>query len=556
MTTISPSLPLALRPGSHGQAARAAQGFGAADLGAIERVQARFVQLVDKLQAQGHTGLRAATSHNTGAPELRAPDPQRLGRAFEAAGLPKASERLSPQAALLALVGTLGKMLGASSLANLVAASKARAEALASRSTQAQQLAAALDAALAAEATAADVADAAGADAVQAQAAAEAARAEVDRLQQALEGLDPADPDYETLRAALETDLAGARRAATTAAQGAEQAGARLAAASEQYLAAVDVSNKVRAQVDAFNREDPTGLRPPEVDLGSRSARMQALIGLLSQIMSDASLEKLKTDSEATIKRLEASQKEQLKLAEEQEAELERAREAETKSGCFGKVFGWVSKALAVVGSIAAIAVGTLTANPLLVVAGTVGLIMTVDSIQAEFTGFSVMGKVTDAIGKAVTEALVAFGVDRAIAEQIGAVVAVIVVMVAIIAATIAAGNFSGAATEAGKIVALVKQAVEVVQALAQLASVASSVATSVGNIIVAGIQVDIAKLIAQLEKLLSGDDVIRSLLKMVQDAVAQLSRTGLDLMAQASDILAEEASTSRAVLAHIRTSA
>jgi len=81
-------------------------------------------------------------------------------------------------------------------------------------------------------------------------------------------------------------------------------------------------------------------------------------------------------------------------------------------------------------------------------------------------------------------------------------------------------------------------------------------VATGVGNFIVAGIQVDIAKLLEQLEKYLFGDDVIRNLLQMVQEAAAQLSRTGLDLMAQASDILAEEASTSRAVLAHIRTSA
>ncbi|MGE6332984.1 type III secretion system translocon subunit SctE [Stenotrophomonas sp. NPDC077659] len=557
MNTLSSGLPLplALRSGSHGQAVRAAQGFGAVEAAAIEKVQARFVQLVDRLQAQGPTGPRAASTA-TPAPQLRAPDPQRLGRAFDAAGLQQERARLSPHAALLALVGTLGRMLGASSLANLVAASKLRAEVLAGRSAQGQQLAAALEAALAAERAAADVVDAASAEAQQALAAAEAARAEVDRLQQALDGLDPADPDYERLRAALEGELSSARQTATAAAEGAERAGARLVAASDAYADAVKASSQARAEIDTFDREDVVGLRPPQADMGSRSARMQALIGLLSQIMSDASLEKIRTDSEMAIARLEASQKEQMRLAEEQEAELERAREAEQKSGCFGKVFDWVGKALAVVGSIAAIAVGTLTANPLLVVAGTVGLLMTVDSIQAEFSGFSVMGKVTEAIARVVTEVLVAYGVDRTIAEQIGAVVAVIVVMVAIIAASIAAGNASGAATEAGRIVSLVKQAVEVVQVLAQLASVAASVATSVGSLIVAGIEVEVARLLQLLENLLFGDDVIRNLLQMAQDAAAQLSRTGLALMAQASDILAEEASASRAVLSHIRTSA
>jgi len=554
MNTITQTLPLALRAGSHGETARAARGFGAAEAGAIDKVQSRFIALVESLQAQGSTGTRGQAG-SEGAPQLRAPNPARIDRALDAAGIPK-SERLSPQAALLALVGAVGKLLGNTSMEQLQANSKLRGDALAARGERAAQLAAAMEAALAAEQAAADAVDAASQAALEAMAAAEAARAEVDRLQQELDGLDPQDPQYETLRAAKEAELAGARQAAAAKGEAAEHAGEALIARTASYTQAVAVANDVRARIDAFNREEPMGLRPPEADIGSRGARMHALIGLLSQIMSDASLDKLKSDSELVLKQLESSQKEQLRLAKEQEDELERARAAESKSGCFGKAFGWVGKALAVVGSVAAIAVGTLTANPLLVVAGTVGLLMTVDSIQAEFTGFSVMGKAVEGLSRITSGLLVAFGVDRALAEKIGTLVATVQVMVAMIAASLVAGNISGVASQVGRMATLAKQAVEVVQVLSQLASLTSSVIHSVGNYIVAGIQVNIAKLLAQLEKLMLGDAIIRELLHMVQEAATQLSRTGLDLMVKSSDILAEEAATSRQVLAHIRTTA
>jgi hypothetical protein len=42
----------------------------------------------------------------------------------------------------------------------------------------------------------------------------------------------------------------------------------------------------------------------------------------------------------------------------------------------------------------------------------------------------------------------------------------------------------------------------------------------------------------------------------MAQDAAAQLSRTGAELMLKSSDILAEEAQTAKAVLQSIATTA
>jgi len=91
---------------------------------------------------------------------------------------------------------------------------------------------------------------------------------------------------------------------------------------------------------------------------------------------------------------------------------------------------------------------------------------------------------------------------------------------------------------------------------MAQMANLASTVAVGAGNIIVAGIQVEIAKLLAMLEKLGFNDEVLREMLAMVQEAGAQLNRTAADLMSTSSDILAEEVQTAKAVLQKIGTTA
>lgn len=549
MTTIShpPVLPLALRADGYGDTAKAARGFGAAAAASIEKIEAAFESLVSKLG----DGLPARAPDAGNRVALRAPDAARIARAAQALPPAEGGKRLSGEAALLALVGQLAQSMDSSSLAELKANSKLRKEQLQQRAAQGERLNQALEAAREAELAAGQQADATAEAAQQALLAAEAARAEVQRLQQELEGMDPNAPGYADKEAAL----ASARQTQTQTAAASEQAAADALSAAKAYDKATEEHNNQLRAADQFNRENPLGLRPPEAgQMANRSARMQALIGLLSQIMSDASLDKLRNESESALQQLQANQKESLRLAEEQEKELERQREAESKSGCFGKIFGWIGKALAAIGSVVAIAVGVLIANPAMVVAGVVGLALTIDQIQAEITGFSVMGKVTEALGGVIAKALVAMGVDEELAQQIGSFVAVVVVMVAIIAAMVATGNIGAATSQVGKMALLAKQASEAIQVMAQAANLASATALGIGKIIVADIQIDIAELLASLENLLFSDDVLRELLAMVEAVVTQMNKTGLDLMKHMSDMLHEEASTAKAIIAHVRT--
>ncbi|MEI2260077.1 type III secretion system translocon subunit SctE [Stenotrophomonas indicatrix] len=548
--------PLALRSAGYSDTAAAARGFGAATAAGVAKIEVAFAALVEKLSEQS-LGARQA---NLAVPvALRAPDQDRIVRALggvaEGGG---SSARLSGHGALLAFVGQLAKNMGAMTLTQLVANSKLRSEQLQQRVAQGERLAQAQEAARQAEQAAGEFADTATEAAREALAAAEGARAEAERLQRESDAMDPADPNY----AAKQSELGAARQHQAQAAQRSEQAAAQALSAASSYSRAAQAYQQQLREADQFNREDPVGLRRPDAEqMGSRSARMQALIGLLSQIMADASLDKLRNESELALQQLQASQKESLRLAEEQEKELERMREAEKKSGCFGKIFGWVSKALMLVASVAMIAVGTVGllaggSGAALIAAGVVGLALSIDQIQAEFTGFSAMGKVTEALGGAIAKALVGLGVDEELANQIGSIAATIVIMVAIIAAMVLTGNLAGAAGQVGKVAQLAKQALEVVQVLAQMANLGSVIAVGVGKIIVANIAIDIAELMASLEKLLFADEVIRELLAMVEAVAAQLNQTSLDLMKMMSDMTVEQTSTAKAVLAHVRTTA
>jgi|GEM_PF-992094 len=550
-------VPLALTSAGFGDAARAAQGFGAAtsaQVAMLERqVQSLTSNLLDgKLLSINTQADAGAVVGKNGQPLLAPPDMARIERALGVAGINQGPGRLGGASALTALLGLLTKSMGAQSLADMRANASQRNAQLQARGAQEQKLDQALQAARQAEETAAGAAEGAAAESEQAVAAAEAARAEAERLQKELDGMDPQAPEYADAEAAL----AEAHQKQAQAQQRSEGAAARALDAANALRQATDDYNTALGNLNDFNREDPTGIRPPALnELNSRSARMQALIGQLSEIMSDASLDKLRSEADAAMKQMEASQKEQLRLAQDQEKELERMREAETKSGCSGKVFGWLGKSLAVVGAAMVIGVGAFFC-PALLVAGVVLMALAIDSIQGEFTGVSVMGKVTEAMGGMIAKALMALGVDETVAQQIGYIVATIVIMVAIIAGTLITANVGGAVSTVSKVATTLKKIVEIVQVMAQMANLASTVAVGAGNIIVAGIQVEIAKLLAMLEKLGFNDEVLREMLAMVQEAGAQLNRTAADLMSTSSDILAEEVQTAKAVLQKIGTTA
>lgn len=536
-------MPLVLRSLGRESTVQQAAGFGRiASPDTIDRItKAMFAAFA--AETGPATGTRPGSVDGV---LLREPDMRRAARAVgDEAG------RLRPEAILTLLVGRLQSALGATTLdtlRNRLAFNQAQQLA---RALQGQALSAALQAALDDAIAAQEGADAAAAEAGAAQGGVDAARADVQRLQDELDAMQPDDP----ARAGLDTQLAAARQRLQAAeAQLQDKAGAALAAAAVLDRALHGLET-LRLQADDFNRGQPQGIAV-EKPQRAASAKLQELIARLSQVMSDFSLEKLKSESEALMEQLKAREAENLQRARKQEDEQARAEAAQKKTGCIGKVFKWVGAAVAAVASAVVVAVGLLTANPMLVVAGIIGLAMTIDSMVGLATGHSAMGSVIETVGNAVASALVAVGVSEQLARQIGMIVATIAVVVASMAVSIASGNIGGAVQSINQAAMIAKQVAEVVEVVGQLAGMVGQLTENIGHIIVANIMIGVAELLAAIENSLFGSEVLRELLGKVRDAAADLDRTALDLMQRMSDVIHDDSRTARHVLSLIRTTA
>ena len=550
-TTVVPSqVPLALRSTASASTIKQAAGFGAdtvqtAQASAIEKAAA---QLLAAMKNAGPVPAATGASRS-GQPDgfsLRQPDMARVGIA---AG--PDSGRLTPEAMLTKVLGSLQQALekgGLDGLRQRLQSYQAQAQANVSRN---ERLAEALEKALADAERAGSAADAAAAEAGAAQGALEAARQDVAALQAELDAMDPDDPAF----AAKQGELQSAQQRLAAAQGRLDQAAEKLLVASSSFEAALDQVQKQRDQMGAEHQRG-TGTPPPDARELTASATLQKLLAMLSALASDVALDKLKSETQALMAALQAREAQNKEAVRKHEEETQRARDAEKKTGCIGKVFKWVSAAVSVV----VLAVGVVTANPALIAAGIISVAMTIDSIVGDHTGFSVMGKLTEAIGGAISKALVAVGVDDALAKQIGSIAAAIVVVVAVIAASIMAGNVAGAMQAAStgvastsRIAQLVEQAVQVVQVLGQMAGLAGALTHGVGQVIVAGIMIDIARLMKSIEESLFGSEVLRELIGKIRDAVAQLDNLAFELLTQASNVMRESDTTGRTIINAMR---
>lgn len=527
-----------------------ARGFRVqlAQASAIERAAAQlFPALASAGPVPADTG--AGRSAEQDAFSLRQPDMTRVAAAVGSDG-----DGLTPEAMLTQALGQLQQVLERSGLESLklrLQSYQANASANASRQ---DQLATGLDKALAAAEAAGAAAEAAGAEAGAAQAGLEAARDEVATLQAELDEMDPEDPNL----TAKQTELQAAQQRLGTAQSRLEQASEKLLVAGRDFEAALEQVQRQRAQMSAESRRGAGGPPPDARDL-TAAATLQKLLAMLSALASDVALEKLKSETEALMAALQAREAQNKEAARKQEEEAQRARDAEKKTGCIGKVFKWVAAAVSVV----VLAVGVLTANPALIAAGIISVAMTIDSMAGEHLGFSVMGKLTEVMGTAISKALVAMGVDESLATQIGSIAATIVVVVVVIAASIMAGNVASAlqatsaaaatASTASRMAELAEKAVQVIQVLGQIAGLAGAITQGVGQIVVAGIMVDVARLMKAIEESLFGSEVMRDLIGKVRDAVALLDNLAFELLTQSSNVMRESDATGRAIINAMR---
>jgi len=544
LSSLPTSLPLVFHRTGHQSAIDAVKVFFSdAVPGQVDRVSAELFATY----AASAPRADGAAQPRKDAPVLCAPDLARLHRAAGDEG-----RRMPPESLLTLLLGNLQELLSDQRASRMEQRLQAYRAQLQGRAQYAGELSAAMQAALEAARAAEEAAGAAATEAGVQEGALEAAREDVRRLQGELDALDPSDPAH----AAKQAELASARQAL-------QQAQGRFDAASNALNEAVALLDLRLAQLDeqdeslrAFNKGQPTIAGDVERKLNS-SDTLTMLMGVISQLMGKHADTTMKTMSEFTIQTIKARQAKEQERIRQHEEELQRARDAEKKTGCAGKIFGWVGAAVGAIASIGAIVVGALHGNVALIAGGVMGMMLTIDSIVGMTTGVSAVGMAVEQVGKAISAALITFGVPEALAKQIGSIVATVVVMVAIIAAMVVTGNVAAAGRTAASSVAstarMIEQATKVMQFVAQLAGAVGQTVQSVGQVIVAGIMIEVKKLLKLIQESLFGDQVLQDMMRMIAEAGSRTHRLALQLVAQMSEVQQDRAETAAHVIGHVR---
>ncbi|EXF96152.1 cell invasion protein SipB [Pseudomonas fluorescens HK44] len=257
----------------------------------------------------------------------------------------------------------------------------------------------------------------------------------LDESEARLAGLDPESPEYASelaIRDRLKGELAGQTQA--------------FEKATDAHLKLIEVANaaaKTLAVVAA--NVQAAGLGGPQVKESNEkalSSSAQALLHRLKiiELLGESAQNKEELNQELFLE-LQAKLQEKMQL--ESDKYLEEVRKAEALQntmGCIGKIVGALL-------SIATIAAGVLTANPVLIAVGVIGAaVMIADEVVKEVTGVSFMSEAMKPLMMVMQEAiklftelytklLIAFGVDPETAKDIAQIAG----MIQGIAATLAA---------------------------------------------------------------------------------------------------------------------
>lgn len=550
--------PLVLRTTGKENAIRAAEGFGA---------RVTSAQL-DQVQADMFAAYASARPHAGGSPGgqqdpvgLRQPD---MDRIRQAAG--EDAQRLTNDALKTLLMARLWSKVSDSSLDSLRQRWDVLRAQRDARAAQAGALAASVQAALEAAMAAQDAADAAIAELGAQEGALEAARQEVERLQAELDTMQPDDPGY------------AAKQAELTAAQAAQQQaqGRHEAAAKALFEAAQTLDGRLgeldaeRARAEAFNAGQPLGVDPSSAKAWDAQSTLVVMMGMLFKLINDGIISKHELDTAYIQKTIEARHAQERERIRQHDEQIQRARDAEKKTGCAGKILGWIGAAVGVVASVAAIVVGALHGNVALIAGGVMGMMLTIDSIVGMTTGFSVVGKAIEGLGKVIANALIAFGVPEDTAKQVGAIMATVAVIVAIVAVMMVTGNIAAAGRSVAGGVGTAKAAVDstltaarvieqgsrVLQFVAQATGAIGQIVQNAGQLVMAGMMLEAAKLFAAVLESMSGNEILMGIMRSMGEAMALWYRSSMDLMVKTSQVNDDRAETGRHIISHIRNRA
>lgn len=550
--------PLVLRTTGKENAIRAAEGFGA---------RVTSAQL-DQVQADMFAAYASARPHAGGRPGgqqdpvgLRQPD---MDRIRQAAG--EGAQGLTNDALKTLLMARLWSKVSDINLDSLRQRGDVLRAQRDARAAQAGALAASVQAALEAAMAAQDAADAAMAELGAQEGALEAARQEVERLQAELDTMQPDEPGY----AAKQAELTAAQAAQQQAQARHEAAAKALFEAAQTLDGRLGELDAERARVDAFNAGQPLGVDPSSAKAWDAQSTLVVMMGMLFKLINDGIISKHELDTAYIQKTIEARQAQERERIRQHDEQIQRARDAEKKTGCAGKILGWIGAAVGVVASVAAIVVGALHGNVALIAGGVMGMMLTIDSIVGMTTGFSVVGKAIEGLGKVIANALIAFGVPEDTAKQVGAIMATVAVIVAIVAVMMVTGNIAAAGRSVAGGVGTAKAAVDstltaarvieqgsrVLQFVAQATGAIGQIVQNAGQLVMAGMMLEAAKLFAAVLESMSGNEILMGIMRSMGEAMALWHRSSMDLMVQTSQVNDDRAETGRHIISHIRNRA
>lgn len=587
--SISSVLPQALALSS-ARAAEAAGGFGkapVAQVGEIEMAAARLFAAA--ASANLSKGAASEDADSAALVMLRQPNLE-LMRSLTGGKEVKSGSTGAEMLAML--MGLLQELLSDTSIDQLKSRLNAFVQRMNSQKAAGERLSEALKEAQKQAESAVEAATGAAADAEAALAAAEEARLEAARLHAELDAMDPDAEGYEALAAKVK-EVNERVTMLTGVADDAVAAATLAATAAADTLDAVE---KLYVEMDAAAGRLPH-LTPPDDSRVNPRHRLGLLLAMLNEIVANNKELKLKADTEFVVQRLKDIEEANKRYAAEYEAEVEKARQAQETMGCIGKIVGWVITVVSVVAA-------PFTGGASLALAA-VGLAL---AVVEETTGFSLLGeafqplltevmpfliKIFAAVATAVLKAV---GVDDAAAAEIGqwigtvqaAVAMVAAILLAVVVGKAAAGKLVG---ELGKAIgqSVAKAMPEMLKSAGKLVGNASSrlsgavsrtltgttddlavrvgrlmtavqvaqfgnqTAQGVGRMVVADMEIDAAKVLAEFDFSMVLAEQTRQQLSNVYDQFARSNEVVQWLNQKMSDVLADQAQAGKFVIGHMR---
>ena len=222
---------------------------------------------------------------------------------------------------------------------------------------------------------------------------------------------------------------------------------------------------------------------------------------------------------------------------EEVQKQLENLKKQQ-KLSPFLKAFKWIGMIIGAIASVATIAAGVLTANPLLVAGGLVGLTMTVNSMVSEATD----GKVSISAGIAAIAK--ACGASEETAKWIGFAFEMAITVVGI-GLTLGGGFASAtaqAATTATKALSIVSTTTTILSGVNSVAQGSVQIASSVYDYKIAQAKAELKDLQAILEK-------IQAAMQSEEDFLEAVMERMENLLGSVKDIVQDNISAQTSIL-------